>query len=205
MDALLKHEAEHTVAMKKQFVCEKCGKRYSQKTTLAKHYVDSHKASNDLYRTETRALISDYEFEYTTKFGRVIQTRHQTSGSGSHSEERKYTCDECGESFRKKYDLVIHSYGHMADKHFACVECGKLFISKVDLAMHRLTHVTNSKPFVCSKCGVGFTTRAALVVHLRVHVHEEQFICDVCGLTFRRMGKLVAHHATHPEGGAKIP
>lgn len=60
----------------------------------------------------------------------------------SHSSERPFTCDICGNSFKSMSRMKAHLRVHdkTVKKDRVCPQCGKGFNSNYNLTQHMLTH-----------------------------------------------------------------
>ncbi|XP_073403849.1 uncharacterized protein [Dendrobates tinctorius] len=119
----------------------------------------------------------------------VIDQRIQT-------EEKPYSCSECGKRYSKNYQLVTHRRIHTGEKPFSCSECGKCFTEKSYLVTHQKSH-SGEKPFSCSECGKCFNRKTILVTHQRIHTGEKPFSCSECGKCFTEKSYLVTHQRSH--------
>lgn len=103
---------------------------------------------------------------------KVTATKHRKC-----HEPRKYSCIECGRSFRENSKLIRHQLVHSGEKPFICSfkGCGKRFSLDFNLRTHILIH-TNSRPYKCSfhGCQKAFTQSANLKSHLLIHYKKQQ-------------------------------
>uniref|UniRef100_A0A3P9PL30 C2H2-type domain-containing protein n=1 Tax=Poecilia reticulata TaxID=8081 RepID=A0A3P9PL30_POERE len=93
---------------------------------------------------------------------------------------RKYfTCDNCGETFKKLTALKCHIRIHCGEKSVVCKDCGKIFHSRDHFKSHQRLH-TGEKPFACDKCGKRFSQEHTLKNHMTCHTGEKPFQCELC-------------------------
>jgi DNA-directed RNA polymerase subunit RPC12/RpoP len=59
---------------------------------------------------------------------------------GSTAKLGKYTCSECGKSFKKGYNLKQHLLIHLGEKPYKCPSCSKSFTQKSNLTKHLASH-----------------------------------------------------------------
>ncbi|KAM4034645.1 LOW QUALITY PROTEIN: uncharacterized protein ACNLHF_021310 [Anomaloglossus baeobatrachus] len=115
---------------------------------------------------------------------------------GDHTQEKLFSCSECGKFCRIKSKLVRHQRIHTGEKPFSCTECKKCFRSNYDLVKHQRIH-TGEKPFSCSECRKCFTELSHLIAHQRTHTGEKPFLCSECGKCFTQKSHLITHQRTH--------
>ncbi len=85
-----------------------------------------------------------------------------------HSEEKPFSCSQCGNTFTRKESLKDHMLIHAGIKPFTCSQCGKSFTQKRQLKDHLHIH-SSEKPFSCSQCGNTFICNRSLKDHMLIH------------------------------------
>ncbi|XP_073404012.1 uncharacterized protein [Dendrobates tinctorius] len=113
-----------------------------------------------------------------------------------HTEEKRFSCSQCGKYFNQKSKLVKHERIHTGEKPYSCSECGKCWSDKAKFTRHQRTH-TGEKPFSCSECGKCFADKSNLIAHLRNHTGKKPFLCSECGKCFNWESSLISHRRSH--------
>ena len=165
---------------KGKYVCEICGKTYSNKNALSYHSKHS-----DGVKTAKKPVCDLCHSEFTTETSlqRHIKTVHQEPNVKS-----KYEC-ECGDKFSLKSNLNVHK----KEQHL-----------KINA---NLDYVEDFEAFVlnqCDQCTKSFKRKYQLKRHINtVHCDTElkkQFECTQCESKFSRPDALKRHmNQKHPE------
>ena len=125
-----------------------------------------------------------------------LQAKEKSLGSKVFEVEKKFQCDICQKSFKKKHKLTEHKKFHSDEKKFQCESCGKCFVQSCDLKRHERTH-TGEKPFQCKTCNKCFAQSYSLNEHKTIHTGEKHFQCDVCYKRFGTKNYLRVHKKIH--------
>ncbi|XP_039950356.1 uncharacterized protein LOC120768000 [Bactrocera tryoni] len=157
-----KHEQERdskSVA-NRNFVCDKCGKKFSGRTSLTDH-VRSDCGRKPLYQCNVCG-------KHLTTAG-ILKTHLLL-----HKDDTPYQCDKCGKTFKVKAQYKTHIKTRHTDfKPFQCHLCPKAYPYRESLLTHMTVH-TGIKRFLCNGCGKRFTCVSNLQAHRKVH-------SDTCG------------------------
>lgn len=128
----------------------------------------------------------------------------------SHSGEKPFVCDVCGQRYSQKRSLLKHkeNCGCNTALPSSCPVCDKIFKSKIELADHMSSH-TEENEFKCSECGKLFDDKTGFETHqcvIEVHSIENKtdgdgnlFVCDECGETFKKLTQLTEHKQSHTD------
>ncbi|XP_036226907.2 gastrula zinc finger protein xFG20-1 isoform X2 [Bactrocera oleae] len=157
-----KHEQERdskSVA-NRNFVCDKCGKKFYGRTSLTDH-VRSDCGRKPLYQCNVCG-------KHLTTAG-ILKTHLLL-----HKDDTPYQCDKCGKTFKVKAQYKTHIKTRHTDyKPFQCHLCPKAYPYRESLLTHMTVH-TGIKRFLCNGCGKRFTCVSNLQAHRKVH-------SDTCG------------------------
>ncbi|XP_073537614.1 uncharacterized protein [Phyllobates terribilis] len=151
--------------------------------------LDSKSLSSDIFKQ-----VEPSDSSQTVKQNKT--NRRNVKHQRASTEEKPYSCSECGKRFNQKSDLVRHHRIHGGLKPYSCSECGKCYINKSHLLRHQRSH-SGEKPFSCSQCGKCFNQKSYLVRHERSHTGEKPFSCSECGKCFIQKSSLITHLRIH--------
>ena len=116
-----------------------------------------------------------------------------------HTDERPYTCWDCGRTFWCVNNLKSHIRGvhTVEEKNHVCSVFGKMFTRHSILNTHIRTTHTDQKFFQRETCGKYYKMKVALERHQTIHSSEKRFPCSTCGKCFRVDTALRRHKLIH--------
>ncbi|KAG4067222.1 hypothetical protein HA402_000213 [Bradysia odoriphaga] len=198
MDNRREDKSSHD-SVKPQFPCFKCGRTYSSRSNLLRHFkrheednyvdapdgqvfggVDEEKvmrrtkncAKNELTQPNylVEVLLDEQAALEKSQASEFTLKRRTKVPSHAHR-PKTFTCDFCQKTLASYYSIKEH----MQSKHSAK--------RKAKLAVKHM----------CSVCGKQFTDRSNMRVHERTHSAGNKTTCDVCGKKLTDKKGLVKH------------
>ncbi|KAK4297443.1 hypothetical protein Pmani_030138 [Petrolisthes manimaculis] len=203
---LLNHEKKHRSGP--PYLCEFCSVSFDNEDDLFDHREGGCQRSTVSKPPATRYINRKQQSKGRRRTaGKRFACRHCTQNFTSvcnrndhelniHERLRPYSCDQCGKTFYRKFNLHVHRAKHSTERPHVCQVCNKKFKSTVYLKMHMKLH-TNEKPFMCHICGKVFRTASSLETHHTVHTQESKFTCKFCGQRYRYRASLFLHMRKH--------
>ncbi|XP_041376427.1 zinc finger protein Xfin-like [Gigantopelta aegis] len=120
--------------------------------------------------------------------------------------ERKFSCPYkgCAWKFVLKSELKVHIYSHTGEKKYLCDTCGNGFATKTRLVRHVRTH-TQERNYHCEHCSYKAGSRTHLHRHMRIHLGSKPFKCPYCSYTCNTHENVRKHITkTRKHAGLKI-
>uniref|UniRef100_L7LY80 Putative gonadotropin inducible transcription factor n=1 Tax=Rhipicephalus pulchellus TaxID=72859 RepID=L7LY80_RHIPC len=187
------HGRCHTPAGPRPYRCPECGEQRDHWRSLAMHLWRSHMLDLDLHRC--------VQCEYRTFSAFKLENHARI-----HSEERDFTCAQCGKGFKQLSQLRNHHVVHLDRKNTphkrwysqqTCELCQRTFSDSKCLRKHHQAVHGKVKPYVCSFCGHMSARKAMLQLHLRQHTGEKPFACNLCEYRTGDHNSLRRHKMRH--------
>lgn len=201
--SLLDHmEQQHEEERK--FKCAECGRGYRHAGSLA-----NHKKTHEVGSFQCNICGKENSNALALK-----------SHLRSHTSLKKYSCAQCGKSFRLATQLATHKKVHLTKQvkqqtyrrvdtddpvdeaendhpHHVSDQSGSLEMS-ADLS--ETSDDATNRPFKCDLCDKSYIHLRSLTNHKKTH-QVGMFECTVCFKLFNNMAALYSHQRTHKGKG----
>jgi len=142
----------------KRFLCDPCRKGFSTASARDHHIESVHSEGPGNQCPHCEKTVKHLSTH--------IKHLHAIGGE-------KFTCEECGKTFRTKNYLSKHMRYHLPDEDkmvimnkYQCNDCGEGFIDKTRLKWHEAVKHTGIKSFHCQHCPKSYFRPD----HLKTHV-----------------------------------
>ena len=179
-------------AEKKEYPCNQCGKIFQSATKFDLHVKVVHEMSYS---------------ETCGDCGQVFKNREyldKPKGSKHVSQEKKYKCDQCDQTFVSPSKLKRHKIVHTTGCNYECSDCHMTYRHPDSLAKHRLKeHGPPREPFICKECGSSFFYNSGLKRHKLIHSGKKPYKCEICGKRFSDRTAMNKHTGTHNKKSLK--
>lgn len=158
---------------KAKFICDKCGKMYTNQFNLENHKSSQHGEYLDECQNVYKCRICCEKYNNRTDLYSHMKTHTKDT--------QELLCDTCGKCFNNPHNLKSHQRVHLNIRPFACEACPKRFRNRLLLRQHLHVH-TGIKEFQCVHCSQSFAKQDSLRSHLkkrhpgmpRISVNEKQ-------------------------------
>lgn len=143
---------------KQKFICDKCGKMYTNQFNLENHKSSQHGEYVDDCENVYKCRICCAKFNNRTDLYAHMKTHTKDTV--------QLLCDTCGKCFNNPHNLRSHQKVHLDIRPHACESCPKRFRTRLLLRQHLHVH-TGIKEFQCVHCLQSFAKRDSLRSHLK--------------------------------------
>lgn len=132
--------------------CNKCGKKYSRKSSLNYHVKDKHE-----HKTRFQCKVCDRCF---------LSKSQYTVHVARHNKKKRVECRKCLQKFYCVSDRNKHLRNCFKRPNYKCKICDSKFSSKEGLRTHVLQEVSRRR-YVCVSCKKKFLHYSSLYNHMK--------------------------------------
>ena len=142
--------------------------------------------------------VSDFGVQVATQVFKNGEYPDKPKGSKPVSQERKYKCDQCGQTCVTPSKLERHKIVHTPGRNYKCPDCNMTYRHEGSLNRHKTQeHAPPREPFMCRECGSTFLYKYGLDRHKFVHSREKPHECKICGKGFADRHGVKRHIKIH--------
>ncbi|XP_059898790.1 zinc finger protein 646 [Gadus macrocephalus] len=190
--ALRNHMRIHT--QRKKHICHTCGKAFR----LAR-FLRNHQKVHEEGATPFGCPSCGKSFQGRSGLARHrcgdnqvgMEGRRKAAAPAGEGEECRYTCDQCGRSYRHASSLLNHKNTHTVGIYH-CAVCLKTYSNLLALKNHRRIH-SETRRHRCHDCGKAFRVSSQLYNHRRVHQKQRELTCRSCQRSFPTQASFRLH------------
>lgn len=144
------------LGMKKIYLCQICGKKFSQRSSYKQHW----NAHNGVKPYKCNVCGKAFVYHKSLKEHKFM-----------HDNIRRFQCTMCDKAFRQRTTLHIHMKIHKTVKDHVCNICGRGFSQKQAMERHERIH-TGVRPYTCLLCKKSFGDTSTIRRHM-VSLHQK--------------------------------
>uniref|UniRef100_A0AAZ3PZS7 C2H2-type domain-containing protein n=1 Tax=Oncorhynchus tshawytscha TaxID=74940 RepID=A0AAZ3PZS7_ONCTS len=216
---LLRHSLTHMGT--KPFPCSLCGKRFSQPGVLKRHGLTHSQPKSRRRRSRWKVRHGGGSLQLfacpncTARFQTDQQLQEHRLLHTSHP----FPCSVCGEAFKRRKELDLHSLIHQDKEPVLCPHCSSQFLNQsvLDIHLQRCTSSEEDKTVgrgrgqgrgrsmgqvECDMCGHCCMTQEGLDLHRLSHTGQTPLRCPLspCRRRFASSSALGEHIVAHCQG-----
>ncbi|KAK6326695.1 hypothetical protein J4Q44_G00023400 [Coregonus suidteri] len=219
---LLRHSLTHMGT--KPFPCSVCGKRFSQPGVLKRHGLTHSQPKARRRRSRWKKRTPEGEDEESQLFAcpnctARFQTDQQLQEHRLLHTSHPFPCSVCGEAFKRRKELDLHSLTHQDKEPVLCPHCSSQFLNQsvLDIHLQRCTSSEEDKTVgrgrgqgrgrsmgqvECDMCGHCCMTQEGLDLHRLSHTGQTPLRCPLspCRRRFASSSALGEHIVAHCQG-----
>ena len=169
----------------KRVSCYHCNKTFKTEMILRTHIKNSH-----VQKEPMKCL--DCELTFTSE----VRLKHHMMITHNRI-EGTLECPHCPKRFVNQLRLKTHMISHSDERPYTCDECGFMLKTKIQLIKHKQNRHSNERPLQCKYCSWRCKQVSALVCHERTHTNERPYSCSVCKQRFKYLGDKNKHERRH--------
>ncbi|XP_045204929.2 zinc finger protein 540-like [Mercenaria mercenaria] len=154
--SLAVHMKSVHLGMKKVYLCQMCGKKFSQRSSYKQH-CNAHNG------------IKPYKCDVCEKA--FVYHKSLKEHKFMHDNIRRFPCTFCDKAFRQRTTLHIHLKTHKTVKDHVCPVCGRGFAQKQAMERHERIH-SGVRPYTCLVCNKSFGDTSTIRRHM-ISLHQK--------------------------------
>ncbi|XP_028293763.1 zinc finger protein 184-like [Gouania willdenowi] len=189
------------------YICVHCGESFAVETSpkqLLKIHMKEKPHGVEIMGKDVMDAFSLKSHQMIHLPDRLRMWRHLKNHQEVHTQEKPYTCGQCGKDFvmtsNMKQQQKTHATVVLIDQPNQCAQYSKCSAATTMLREHQRIH-SGKKPYKCNMC-----RRSYLKYHQQVHaqqVHQpgdQPYMCLHCDKGFNQSLSLSRHQRVHSEG-----
>jgi len=163
---------EDTTTQLRQLTVARRARKELQQSTVAANS-DSDKSKTDELARGSSSTQKRSGEQGKKRNRQTVDPMNQDTITIAEDEDRRYNCDRCETSFKRKFDRDRHiSVVHLRQRNFDCNVCGRQFLQKGHLNTHILVVHMGIRRYQCDICQLRFGNRSNLNSHKKF-VHKD--------------------------------
>jgi KRAB domain-containing zinc finger protein len=193
----------------KDYLCNFCGKKFAQKTTLLSHLrthsestqAQPYRCSHCDFTAVQHQLLKQHNY-YIHKIGSDPVKASDKQKPNQKTKESKvkalpYACTVCFKAFKLPSTLSKHQQTHFENRKHVCEHCSASFKRAEHLRIHVNSVHLKQRPYKCEFCEKSFAQAGDRNVHMKRHFNERPHHCKFCNKSFRLLKSKKAHQRIH--------